>query len=218
MTPLHTAALAALTTLATLATTPVFAQSTVTLDFEGAAGYVNSIGEFYNGGTDGLGQSGPNYGVSFSDAAVALSNDELGPYYANAPTPLTVMFAFDNSAVMNIEAGIVDGLSFYYASSQNVLDAVNIWSGANGTGTLLASASLFGNSALGCSETSYCRFDLTSVRFAGVAHSVSFGGDAPNVLFDDITVTVVPEPAAYLMFGTGLAAIGLAKRRRQRQR
>ncbi len=218
MTHLHTAALAAIAALATLAAAPAVAQSTVTLDFEGAAGYVNGIGEYYNGGTDSLGQSGPDYGVSFSDAAVALSNDALGPYFANAPTPLTVMFDFDGSAVMNVSAGIVEGLSFYYAASQNVLDAVNIWSGPNATGTLLASASLFGNAAIGCTEPAYCRFDLTSVRFAGVAQSVSFGGDAPNVLFDDITVTVVPEPATYLMFGAGLAAVGLAKRRRQPKR
>lgn len=211
MTLIHPAALAV---VAALASAPALAQSTVTLDFEGAAGYVNGIGEFYNGGTDSLGQSGPNYGVSFSDAAVALSNDALGPYFANAPTPLTVMFAFDGSAVMNVSAGMVDGLSFFYASSQNVLDAVNIWSGPDATGTLLASASLFGNAAVGCTESAYCRFDLTSVRFAGVAQSVSFGGDAPNVLFDDITVTVVPEPAAYLLFAAGLAVIGFAKRRR----
>ena len=96
--------------LALSAAAPAFAQSTVTLDFEGAAGYVNAIGNFYNGGTDSLGQSGPNYGVSFTEAAVALSNDLLGPYYDNAPSPLAVMFAFDSGAVMNVALGFVDRL------------------------------------------------------------------------------------------------------------
>ena len=208
----HTAA--ALAALSALGAAPVFAAGTVTIDFEGAAGYVNAIRDFYNGGTDSLGQSGPNYGVSFSEAAVGLSNDELGPYYANAPTPLTVMYAFDTSAVMNVAAGFIGRLTISYASSQNVLDAVNIYSGLDGSGTLLASASLFGNAALACSGADYCRFDLTSVKFAGVAHSVSFGGNAPNVLFDDITITTVPEPRTYLLLAAGLLGVTVAKRRR----
>jgi len=198
--------------LAIVVATPSVAQ-TVTVDFEGASGYVNSILEFYNGGTDSLGHSGPNLGISFTDAVVALSNDELGPYYANAPSPLAVMFAFDGSAVMNVSRGFVDRLSFYYSSSQNVLDAVNIYSGLNGTGTLLASASLFGNASVGCTDTAYCRFDLTSVRFAGLARSISFGGDAPNVVFDNITITAVPEPSSYLLLAAGLLAVGCVKRR-----
>ena len=91
---------------AVLAASPAFAITPITLDFEGAAGYVNAIGNFYNGGTDSLGQSGPNVGVSFTDAAVALSNDVDFQYYSNAPSPLTVMFAFDSSAFMNRAEGL----------------------------------------------------------------------------------------------------------------
>lgn len=204
---------AAATTLV-LAITPALAQTTVTLDFEGAAGYVNAIAEFYNGGTDSLGQSGPNLGISFTNAAVALSNDVLGPYYSNAPSPLTVMFAFDTTAVMNVAAGFIDRLTFSYASNANTLDAVNIYSGLNATGTLLASASLFGNASLACTDSPYCRFDLTSVKFAGLGQSISFGGNAPGVLYDNVTVTTVPEPSTYLMLALGLLAVVVAKRGR----
>lgn len=203
--------------LAFFAATPAFALTTTTftLDFEGAPGYVNPIGEFYNGGTDSLGHTGPNFGVSFTDAAVGLSNDALGPYYSNAPTPLTVLYAADASAVLNVASGFVERLKFAYSASQTTLDAVNIYSGLNATGTLLASASLFGNAQIDCTNSPYCRFTLTSVKFAGVGKSISFGGNAPNVLFDNITITaVVPEPSTYLLMAAGLFALVVAKRRR----
>lgn len=207
-------AIAALVAGAALASGNAMAQS-ITLDFEGAAGYVNPILDFYNGGVDSLGQAGTNYGVSFTADAVALSNDELGPYFSNAPSPITAMFALGDNAFMNVAAGFVGGLSFQYSSSVSVLDAVKIYSGPDGTGTLLASASLFGNAAIGCADTSFCRFDLTSVMFAGVAQSVSFAGGNPNVLFDDVTITAVPEPGTYSLLLAGLGVLGfLASRRR----
>lgn len=207
-------ALSALVAGAALAASPAFAQ-TFTLDFEGAAGFVEPILEFYNGGTNSLGQSGPNLGVSFTDGAVALSNDALGPYYAGAPSPITVMYAFDSTAIMNVAAGFVGGLTFEYSSAMAVLDAVKIYSGLNATGTLLASASLFGNAGIACTGPAFCRFDLTSVQFAGVAQSVSFGGGTPNVLFDDITITAVPEPGTVALLAAGLGVLGLLARRRR---
>ncbi|MEO5735722.1 MAG: PEP-CTERM sorting domain-containing protein [Rubrivivax sp.] len=193
---------------------PAFAQSAITIDFENTPGYFHAIADFYNGGTDSLGRSGVNYGVSFSSAAAGLSNDALGPYYAGAPSAATVLVAFDSSAVMNVAAGFVDRLSFYYASDASTLDAVTVWSGPDATGTLLASASLFGNAGLGCSGPAYCRFDLTSVMFAGTARSVSFGGNAGNVLYDNVSITTVPEPATFALFASGLLAVGMLKRRR----
>lgn len=207
-------ALSALVAGAALAASPAIAQ-TFTLDFEGAAGYVNPVLEFYNGGTDSLGQTGPNLGVSFSEAAVALSNDVLGPYFSNAPSPITVMYAADATAVMNVAAGIVGNLSFQFSAGQSVANAVTVWSGLNGTGIALASTNLPANASAGCVDTAFCNFDIGTVVFDGIGQSVSFGGGSPNVLFDDITVTAVPEPGTYAMLLAGLAAIGLLARRRR---
>ena len=194
---------------------PAFASQTVTLDFEGAPGYVNSIGSFYAGGTDGEGHAGPNYGISFSDAAVGLTNDGDFHYFSNAPTPGTALFAFDDSAVMNVTGGFFHHFAFYYSSPSATSNAVNIYSGLNGTGTLLASVSLSANAQSGCSDdTGYCHFDLATVDFDGKARSVSFGGDAPNVLYDNISLAPVPEPETYLLLAAGLAAVGVARRRR----
>lgn len=196
-------------------TTPVWAAGPIAIDFEGAVGYVNSIAEFYNGGTDAAGNSGPNLGVSFTDAAVGISNDAFFTYYSNAPTGGTVMAAFDSSATMNVAMGFTGQLTFWYASSATTLDAVNIYSGLNSTGTLLASASLFGNAKLGCNDTDFCRFDLTSVKFAGVAKSVNFGGNAQFVAYDNIGITPVPELDTYAMLAAGLVAMAFIKRRQQ---
>ena len=202
--------------LALAAALPAHAAGSITLDFEGATGYVNAIANYYNGGTDSLGHSGPNLGVSFTEAAVGLSNDQDFSYYSNAPTGGTVLFALDSSATMNVAGGFSDQLTFYYASNVNVLDAVNIYSGLNGSGMLLASASLFGNASLGCNDTAYCRFDLTSVKFAGVAQSVTFGGNAGFVAYDNIGISPVPEPSQYLMLALGLVAVACAIQRRPR--
>jgi hypothetical protein len=197
------------------ATTSAWADAPITIDFEGAVGYVNPIAEFYNGGTDGAGNTGPNLGVSFTDAAVGVSNDADFSYYSNAPTMGTVMAAFDETATMNVATGFSGQLTFWYSSSVNTLDAVNIYSGLNGTGTLLASASLFGNASLGCTDTPFCRFDLTSVKFAGVAQSVNFGGNAQFVAYDNIGITPVPELNTYVMLAAGLVAMAFVKRRQQ---
>lgn len=206
--------------LAMLVAAPAFAQTTVVLDFEGAPGFVNGIEEFYNGGTDSLGQSGPNYGVSFSSTAVGLSNDAVATYYADAPSPLTVMFALDvdgtttASTFMNVAVGFVNTLTFAYSAVESGLSLVNIYSGLNGTGSLLASVNLLGNAATGCTGP-FCNFDQASVQFAGLARSASFGGGI-NVLYDDITIAAVPEPSSYLLMALGVAAlVGVAKRRRQ---
>ena len=195
-----------------LACAPAFAQ-TVTLDFEGAAGYVNGIEQFYNGGTDQAKQSGPNYGVSFTGGAVALSNDPaFDPYYAGAPSPLTVMFAFDADTFMNVASGFGGTLTFAYSAL--AASVVNVYSGLNGSGALLGSASLSVNALNGCASAPSCHFDFTSVQFAGVARSVGFGDNPGSVLYDNITIAPVPEPSAYLLMALGLAAVGVVKRRR----
>jgi hypothetical protein len=208
--------------LSLVAATPAFAAN-VTIDFEATPGFINSILEAYNGGTDSLSQSGTNYGVSFTDAVVGLSNDVLGPYYLNAPSPLTTMAAYDASAIMNVASGFAGSLKFFYSSLstqaagalETQQDVVKIYSGLNATGTLLATVSLFSNAQLGCTGAQFCRFDQTSVQFAGIAKSVSFGSNAQTVLYDNINITTVPEPTSVAMMLAGASVLGfLAVRRR----
>jgi hypothetical protein len=57
---------------------PAFAQSTVTLTFEGLGNF-EPVSQFYNGGTGGNGSGpGTNYGISFSPNSLALIDSDAG--------------------------------------------------------------------------------------------------------------------------------------------
>jgi hypothetical protein len=196
--------------LAAPAFSPALAANTV-ITFETVTSFA-SIANFYNGGTDSEGFSGPNLGVSFGLDALGLVNDVLGPYFSNAPSAVGVMTPVGPDATMNVAAGFVDSISFYYSSDALANSAVNVWSDLNGTGQLLASFNLVANAqSSGCSDSPFCRFDQLFSTFAGVAHSVTF--NAP-VGIDNIAITQVPEPASALLMALGVAGLLMARRRR----
>jgi hypothetical protein len=197
---------------ALLAAAPAFAASTV-VDFEGVTSFA-SIQDYYNGGTDSAGASGPDLGVSFTDAALGLSNDVATTFFSHAPSPLGVMIASDATATMNVAAGFSGDLAFWYSALTPALDVVKIYSGLNGSGTLLGAISLSQNATLGCNDSPVCNFQRISLSFAGTAHSAVFGGNFGNVAFDDVTISTVPEPASALLMALGGCGLLLAARRR----
>lgn len=200
---------------ALIATVPAFAANTL-IDFEGVTSFA-SVSNYYSGGTDSAGATGTNMGASFTGAALALQNDELGPYFSHAPSPGTVMFASDSSALMNFSSGFVNELSFYYSATSSAFDVVTIYSGLDATGSILGSLSLTANAQLGgCSDSPFCNFQRVALSFAGTGQSISFGGNAGNVAFDNIAITPVPEASTYAMLALGLAGVMLAVRRQRR--
>lgn len=193
----------------------------IVLTFEGV-GNKTSVLEFYNGGTDGAGNSGSNYGISFSRASLGVIDRDAGGTgnIANEPSPSTVLFFLSGSAAtMNVAAGFDTGFSFYYTSAR--AGFVRVYDGLNGSGNLLASLDLAANigNCAGDPNGSFCQFDPIGVIFAGTARSVDFGGSADYIAFDNVTlgtgnpVQDVPEPRTLALFGLGLA--GLARLRRK---
>jgi len=171
-----------------LAAAPAFAANTL-IDFEGVTSFA-SVAAYYGGGTDSAGAAGTNLGA--------------------------VMFATDSSALLNFAAGFVDELSFYYSALSSAFDVVTIYSGLDGSGSVLSSISLTANAQLGgCSDSPLCNWQRVALPFAGTGRSIGFGGNAGNVAFDNIAITAVPEPETYAMLAMGLAGVILAVRRQR---
>jgi PEP-CTERM motif len=195
--------LSPLAALALFAASPAFA---VTIDFEAPASFA-PIDNFYSAQNIGFGLD-----------ALAVQNDELGPYFSNAPSAIGIMAPVGGSATLNMLNGqsLVGGLSFWYSSTAAVFGGVEVWSGLNGTGNLLASFNLAANAKAGCGAdpAPYCHFDQLTASFTGNARSVTFGNAANVAGFDNLNITAVPEPTSALLMALGVAGL-LASRRRQ---
>ena len=208
------AAIFAILIASVLSASLAHANTSVLLDFETPTSFA-SIAEYYNGGMDSAGATGPALGVSFGLDALTVRNDDgAGPYFSNAPTPVGALAPVGADATMNVAAGFVDSISFHYSATQFVAQGVNVYAGLDGTGDLLASFNLVNNAQRGCNDTAFCRFDLMTSTFAGVAHSVTFGNAAGLAGFDNVSITAVPEPETYAMMMAGLLALGFMVRRR----
>jgi hypothetical protein len=208
--------------IASLGFVPRAQADVIVLTFEGV-GDGASVNNFYNGGMDSAGHSGPNFGINFSENSLGLIAGDSGGsgnfIGAVAPSPVTVVFFLSGGAdTMNVAAGFDTGFSFFYSAPLTGGNSVFVYDalgGAAGGGSVLASLAL---PATGEGFPAHLWLPV-GVSFSGIARSVDFGGVANQVAFDNITlgsatpVTTVPEPSTLLLAGLSLAAIGVAKRR-----
>jgi hypothetical protein len=168
-----------------------------------------------------------------TDGAPGDGNTQALSFNTTYPTVTTVVNA------INFAAGFT-GVTFNYSfgdQNQN-LQTAQIWSGQNGTGTLLDTINL----SLGTFDTTFALNSSTTMSsitspphadvfyawsqasdnsFSGVGESVTFGTStsttSPDLEIDAFTVVSVPEPASYALAGAGLIVFFLgSKLRRQR--
>jgi hypothetical protein len=201
------------------------AAEVIVLDFEGV-GNTASIDEFYNGGTDSLGNSGTDYDISFNTNTLGIVDSDAGGTgnFANEPSADTIMFFLTGSAVLNYSPGFDTGFSFFYSSSTAA--SVYVYDALNATGNLLATLNLTAQYADGCvgdPNGSFCNWTAVGASFTGTAMSIDFGGTVDQTGYDDITfgsATAGGDPTVDVSapLGLGFMALGLGLVARTRQR
>lgn len=196
------------------------AHGQVSLNFiiPGQTAAYQEILNYYDGGASQEGQVGPNYGITFGSGALSLLNYPFsGSNVGDEPGGGNSMFFMGGvqGEIMNVAAGFTGGFSFYETSlTRGSASAgyVNVYSGLDGTGTLLASLSVPATGA-NRREPILGVWDPVGVNFAGTAESVDFSGSDElrtenPIAFSDVTLgsatpIVVPEPS---MVALGLIA------------
>jgi hypothetical protein len=217
---------AAIFSMVILASVSARADSGELLNFQGLSG-LQPVGNFYNGG--GL-SSTPNYGITFSSNFYGLITSSNGGSGNFAPTPtgthaifisngLTGATGVSTTGVMNVASGFSSGLNFFYTAgfASGQTETVTVWSGANGTGTVLATITLANNNS-GCTGPLYCNWSDAGLSFSGTAQSVTFSGPGDELGLADITVgssaSAVPEPSTICLLSAGLVGVSLGQMRK----
>jgi len=193
----------------------------------------DEIENYFDGGTDSTGQSGPNIGIGFSSNAIAqlagTSPSTGDGKFENNPSGqsevLSFLFSNSTASYINDAAGF-SALAFNYSFSNNsnggTSEFAYLYSGLNGTGTLLDTLSLTpASSTTACKNAgdAYCTWVLASTAGTafGTAESVRFGSTPTGTTtgtpvtiteFDGVTMTpAVPIPAALWLLISGLGSL-----------
>ena len=203
------------------------ASATIVLNFAGLNGTAEEpILNYYNGGFGGDGSGpGPNYGITFGSDAIACNGGASGTCNVDqipgGPGAQIAFFLSGPGDVMDRASGFTTGFSFYYSAINNPGE-VTVWSGLDGTGTMLADISLpvTPGSGPGCARP-FCPFFAAGVTFSGTAMSADFTGTANQIAFADITLGSatpgIPEASSWAMMLAGFAGLGFAGYRASRK-
>jgi hypothetical protein len=198
--------------------------------------FATSSGEllkFYGVGNEQpVGNFYSSIGVSFSSNFLGLQSPpgSFAPIFPdpnNQNAPLTAIFicpggvaancgSGSSLGVMNDTNGFSNGINFFYAAGKS--ETITIWSGANGTGTILQTITLSPNSCTQGGNTCQYQWSQIGISFSGTAHSITFSGPGDQFGLAYLTLnsstSAIPEPSPVYLLGTGLGIVGLAKFRR----
>jgi hypothetical protein len=135
------------------------------------------IDQFYNGGMGSLGSGpGPNFGLQFTANAqtiVSASKGGSGNFINNPGGYPVMFFQTGNTVTMTATNGVDTAVWFSYSALQTA--SATVYSGPNGTGTILAGLTLPPNNS-GCNTYKLCVWSAVAVPLNAIARSISFAG------------------------------------------
>lgn len=182
-----------------------FAALALAVSLVGAAQAGTHLLQFDDGSTDQL--VGNAYLVSDGVRFVGGQFFNSGNAFGNPSKPGVLFSESSDAITMNSLATLTGSVGFSYAAAYGA--SVSVYSGLNGTGTLLGTLSL---AAAANPSNPYGTFTQKDLTFSGGGHSLVFTGDARFTLYDDVSfTTAAPGPMAALPF-----LLGLRRRRRPR--
>jgi hypothetical protein len=137
--------------------------------------------------------------------------------------------AFKVGAITQTVSGLTAGqqysVGFYYAGAQQATfngDTTEQWIVNLGTNAATTqSTPILDDVTHGFTGWNHEVFTFTADGSSDVLSFLAAGtpnGEPPFSLLDGVTMTAVPEPASMLLMGSGLAALGLVRRRRRTAR
>ena len=188
---------------------PAFANSAITLTFGGLSNGEQAL-SYFSGAYGSLGSGpGPNYQITFSPNAIVAVGTK-----GNMLT--------GGSIVMNVHTEFANSVKLSYAGLAP--EVVDVWSGYDGTGSLLATMTLMPNGS--CHSVTQCGWAQAGESFTGIAASVTFSGADGKFGIGSIELgapyrgkagtIVTPEPSSIVLVPTGFVGLIWIYMRRKR--
>jgi len=211
---------------AVLATVMPTIAAPIFLDFEDSPLELALVGNTYE----------KKFGVVFTDNAYSLHS------YLSVPPPISggnfyrpsskaalglfsTALAESASFYINVAAGFGETFKFLYTTTElaNTANFVNLYSGENGTGSLIRSTTLDRTNI--CANNIYCNWDEAALDFTGTVKSVLVSGRNGGYFFDNMTFgplaspppgTDLPEPGGIALSLAALGALAWTRKRSKR--